>query len=210
MADTDEEKEQKDDVKKQEEPKEKSEAPKENQDDKKAAKSGSLQWIILAAVVAFCAGSGFGLGRLLAGSVKNEPAQAPQTTTEELNQAKDIKSDAPDLSGGESQKTWYYDLEPVVANLDEPGVTRYIRAALTLQINSEVDQKKGVAFFEEKMPLLTDWLTIYFAGLSIEDIRGDKNLKRIKSQILDIFNEKLFPDVKPQIKNILFKELAIQ
>jgi len=77
-------------------------------------------------------------------------------------------------------------------------------------MSSEVDEKKGVVFLDEKKPILTSWLTIYLAGLSLEDTRGDRNLKRIQSQVLDTFNEKLFPDSKPQIRNVLFKEFAVQ
>ena len=54
------------------------------------------------------------------------------------------------------------------------------------------------------------WLTVYLASLHLEDIRGDNNLKRIQSQVMDAFNEKLFPDSKPKIKNVLFKEFAVQ
>ncbi len=196
MADTDEVKEQ--------------ENSKEESDGKKTSKSGILWWIILIIAVVFCAGAGFGLGRLFAGSVKDEPTEPSQYNKENSNQTEDIKSDISDLTGKDSQKVWYYDLDPVVANLDEPGVTRYIRVALTFQMNSEADQKKGTAFLEEKKLLLANWFTIYLAGLSIEDTRGDRNLQRIQSQICDIFNEKLFPDAKPQIKNILFREFAIQ
>ena len=57
---------------------------------------------------------------------------------------------------------------------------------------------------------MTNWLTIYLASLSLGDIRGDKNLRRIQSQITDAFNEILFPDAKPQIENVLFKEFPIQ
>ncbi len=196
MADTDEVKEQKD--------------SEEKSDDKKTSKGGILSWIIPVVVVAFCAGAGFGLGRLFAGYVKDKPAATSQPGTAGPNQAEGIKSDVPDLTGKDSQKNWYYDLDPVVANLDEPGVTRYIRIALTLQINSDVDQKKGSAFLDEKKLLLTNWITIYLAGLSIEDTRGDKNLKRLQSQMCDVFNEKLFPDAKPQIRSVLFREIAIQ
>jgi flagellar basal body-associated protein FliL len=105
---------------------------------------------------------------------------------------------------------WYYDLEPVVANLDEPNVTRYVRAVLTLEMSADVDEKKGRTFLDEKKPVLTNWLSIYLASLSIEDIRGERNLKSIQSQILDVFNEKVFPNSKPQIKQVLFREFAIQ
>lgn len=176
---------------------------------KKNSKLG-LHWVIMAAVVIACAGLGFGLGRLFAGSGRSRATETSPSHSATPDQPENSKSDVPDLAGKDSHKTWYYDLEPVVANLNEPGVTRYIRVSLTLQINSEVAQKKGIAYLEEKKPVLTNWLTIYLAGLSLEEIRGDRNLKRIQSYICDAFNEKLFPDAKPQIRRILFKEFAIQ
>jgi len=173
--------------------------------DEEPSSRGLLPWIIMAVAVVLCAGAGLGLGRLFAGSGTPqivEPSQQIKST-----QAENLKVDG---SKAGSQKTWYYELEPVVANLDVPGITRYVRAAITLEISAEADQQKGVVFLEEKKPVLTSWLTIYLASLTLEDIRGDRNLRRIQSQILDAFNEKLFPDAKPQIKHILFKEFAIQ
>jgi len=176
--------------------------------DKKPSSSRFLPWIIMAVVAVLCAGAGLGLGRLFAGSSTPQTPESSQQT--KPTQAENLKVDAPDLMAVGSQKTWYYELEPVVANLDVPGITRYVRAAITLEISAEVDQVKGTAFLEEKKPVLTNWLTIYLASLTLEDIRGDRNLRRIQSQILDAFNEKLFPDARPQIKHILFKEFAIQ
>jgi flagellar basal body-associated protein FliL len=167
-----------------------------------------LPWIIMAVVVVLCAGAGLGLGRLFAGSGTPQPAEPSEQT--KSTQTENLKVEAPDLDFGGPQKTWYHELEPVVANLDVPGITRYVRASITLEVSAEVDQKKGHTFLEEKKHLLTNWLTIYLASLTLEDIRGDRNLRRIQSQILDAFNEKLFPDAKPQIKHILFKEFAIQ
>ena len=184
----------------------------EKQEDSKAEKSDEkvsitrfLPWIIMVVTVVVCAGAGFGFGRLFAGSGKAKTVESSQEN--EPAQAEYLKADD---SATDSQKAWYYDLEPVVANLDVPGVTRYVRASLTLEISPEMDAEKGTVFLKEKNPLLTNWLTIYLASLTLEDIRGDRNLKRIQSQILDAFNEKLFPDAKPQIKHILFKEFAIQ
>jgi hypothetical protein len=62
----------------------------------------------------------------------------------------------------------------------------------------------------QKKPLLINLLTIYLAGLDVEATRGDKNLKKIQTEISDTFNEKLFPDGKPLIKGILLKEFAVQ
>ncbi|MHC4570546.1 MAG: flagellar basal body-associated FliL family protein [Planctomycetota bacterium] len=173
--------------------------------DEKAPGGGILPWIIMAVIVAVCAGAGFGLGRLFARPRIPETAETSQedkpAPPQELR---------PDDSATDAKTNWYYDFEPVVANLDVPGVTRYVRATLTLEISRDVDKNKGTDFINEKKPVLTNWLTIYLASLTLEDIRGNRNLKRIQSHILDAFNEKLFPDAKPQIKHILFKEFAIQ
>lgn len=204
MADTD-------DTKNQEESNvektvEKTEEKTEEKTGEEKSSGGILQWVIMAVVVALLAGAGFVFARLFTSTPETAEASQQDRTT----QVEDKKTNGPDLVGGSSQKTWYYDLEPVVANLDEPGVTRYVRATLTLEMNSDIDENKGVAFIEEKKPLLTNWLTIYLASLNLESIRGDRNLKRIQSQVLDGFNERLFPDAKPQIKYILFKEFAVQ
>ncbi|MHC4912743.1 MAG: flagellar basal body-associated FliL family protein [Planctomycetota bacterium] len=174
----------------------------------KTSGSGIFRWIIIAAVVVLFAGAGFALGRFLKGSPPPENADQDESSQQvEPDQLEDLIADD---SSADSRNTWYYDLEPAVANLDVPGVTRYVRATLTLEISPKVDQNKGTVLLAQKTPLLKNWLTIYLASLSLEDIRGDRNLKRIQSQILDSFNEKLFPDAKPQIKKVLFKEFAIQ
>lgn len=187
-----------DDTKKQED-------SKAAKNDEKTSGGGMLQWIIMAVVVVICAGVGFGLGRLFAGTGTSETAEPSQqdqpTQTEGLNA---------DDSTTDSQKGWFYEMEPVVACLDEPGITRYIRTTLTLEFSSELDRKQGTAMLEEKKPILTNWLSIYLASLKIDDIRGERNQKRIQSQMLDAFNEKLFPDAKPQIRKILFKEFVVQ
>ena len=173
--------------------------------DKESLVGRYLPWITMAVVVVFCAGAGLGLGRLFGRSGTDDTAELSQQTERADTQS-------PTTAGSEEdwQKTWYYDFEPVVANLNEPGATRYIRAALTLQISSEVEQKKGLGLLQEKIPVLKSWLTIYLASQTLEDVRGDRNLMRIQSEILDAFNEKLFPNAKPKIKHILLKEFAVQ
>lgn len=162
-----------------------------------------LPWVVLGGVVLFCAGAGFGLGRLFAGS-----RAAAEALPKEQQQAGELAAD--DASADDAGKTWYYDLDPVVANLNEPSVTRYVRATFTLELSNEMDKKKGTAFLDEKKPILINWLTVYLSSLRLDDIRGDKNLKSIQSHVCEAFNEKLFPDSKPQIKQVLIKEFPVQ
>jgi len=163
-----------------------------------------LALIIMITVVITLSGSGFILGRLFAGPSSPDTAEIPK---EEAG-----KQDVPaENSESDPEGRWYYHLDPVVANLDVPGVTRYVRATITMEISSDWDKIEGELILEEKKFLLKNWLAIYLASLTIEDARGDRNLRRIQAQILDAFNKTLFPDSKPQIKRILFKEgFAVQ
>ena len=193
---------------KQQETQEKQDATKTEKtesSDKKSLVGRFLPWIIMAVVVVLFVGAGLTLGRMFAGSSTTQtPGDSQQDQSAQVDNLEAKGSSA------DTRKTWYYDLEPVVANLNVTDVTRYVRASLTLEVSSEVDKKNGSEFFDGKKPILTNWLTVYLASLGLDDIRGDTNLKRVQSQILDVFNEKLFPDSKPKIKRILFKEFAVQ
>jgi flagellar basal body-associated protein FliL len=105
---------------------------------------------------------------------------------------------------------WFFELDAVMANLDEPGVTRFLRASITIQFTKDYDVAVGGPLVNEKKMILRDWLTTYFAGLSIEDVRGTMSLARIKNQIRDQFNEMLFPNSKPLVHAIILKEFAVQ
>lgn len=164
-------------------------------------------WLILAGIVIAGATGGFALSQLLAGERQSQPSeiQGNQQQSPEVKSFDDMVSD--ESKGG---KAWYYELKPVIANLDEPGITRYLRVTITLELNSEMNQAKGAVFFDEKTLIMRDWLTTYVAGLSLERIRGTRNLSRIKKEIRDHFNELLFPETKPFIHAIFLKEFAVQ
>ena len=182
------------------------EQPQEKTESKvNTSKIGVVTWVIIAAIAVLCAGSGLLLGRLLAGSPKPQQQDSATVEPDFIESLQTENQPAPVANN------WYYNkLQPVVANLDEPGVTRYVRTTITLEMSSELERGKGELLLDSKEPILTNWLTIYLASLTLEDARGNRNLKRIQAQILDAFNETLFPDAKPQIKKILFKEFAVQ
>ena len=177
--------------------------------DKETSGSGILQWIIMAVVVFVCAGAGFGLGRLFAGyGQPQSPLPSQQTEPAPIPPAQKTVEDAP---AENSKGIWYYnDLEPVAANLNVPNATRYVRVTLTLELSSDLAEEQGRKLLDAKKPALKNRLTLYLASLSIEDCTGTKNLMRIRSEILDAFNQELFPDSKPQIRKVYLKEFVIQ
>ena len=170
-----------------------------------AKPAGILPWLIPTVVVVLFAAGGFLVGRSFgtrgqaqnaAGAEANRPPEA--TLPKE-----------PDLKAGTGQ-SWYYDLDPIVVNLNDPGVTRYVRISLTLEVSSAMDEKEGKPFLDQKRPLMKHWLTLFLSNQTIEDARGEKNLMRMQTQILETLNTGLFPEGKPRIKSVLFKEFAIQ
>ena len=196
-------------AKKAEKEAQKAEKPQEDASQADASRpvaGGILQWIIMAVIIIVLSGSGFFLGRIFAGAkTPKDPNELPkqQADSEQEPQTEEQAED--------SGKTWYYeDLPPVVANPDVPGAMRYVRASLTLEMSSELPETKGTELLNAKKPVLIDWLNVYLKSLTLDDIRGDKNMKRIQAQILDAFNEQLFPDSRPKIKQILLKEFAVQ
>ena len=172
-------------------------------------KSSMMIWIVLLLVAIISAGAGIGLGQLFAATGSTKQVQPPEP--DKLDPLAEITAKETD---GKSDKTpaksWYFELDPVIANLNEPGATRYVMVTLIIEVNPNVDLVKGTQFLKEKSYTIKDWLTIYFTSLTLEDVQGDNNLKRIQNYICEMLNEKLFPGAKPQIQHILFKEFAIQ
>lgn len=169
---------------------------------KKGKASKLLTCLIPLLTIALCAAGGFMVGRLFGtrGQAQNVSAAERPDPTAAL----------PPIKASGAGPSWYYDLEPVVANLNEPGVTRYVRVTLTLEIDSQLAEKDGITFLEQRKPLLKNWLTLFIANLTLEDIRGERNLRQVQNQIAETFNQGLFPNAQPCVKRILFKELSIQ
>ena len=170
------------------------------------AKTGVLTWAVMGVVIVVLSGSGFFLGRLLAGSPQT--SEVATVSKEEPNPAKP----SPAATGKQvSAETWYYkDMESVVVNPDEPGATRFVRVGLILEVSNELGETEAKEMFLAKNPLLINWLNLYFKSLSLSQMENEKDMKRILSQICDGFNEILFPEAKPQIKHVLIREFNIQ
>lgn len=180
--------------------------PAEKADAPAKKKGGIIAWIVMLVVVAVLSSSGFILGRLMAGS-----ASAPETAGAQADNPADAAQPENAQSQKPSEGTWYYnDLQSVIVNPDEPGATRFVRVALILEVSNELTPEKAADLFQSKGPLLVNWLNLYFKSLSLSEMENDKDIKRILSQVCDGFNEILFPEAKPLIKNVLIREFNIQ
>jgi flagellar basal body-associated protein FliL len=170
----------------------------------KSGQGKAMPWLITAVTVIVCAAGGFLVGRVFGTRGNTQTVSAAEPAGHATK--------APEKSkpGSEKSESWFYDIEPIVANLNEPGVTRYVRVALTLEVGNGLEAVAGKELLDQKKPLLKHWLTLYLSNQTLEGIRGEKNLRLVQTQVTDALNQGLFPNDKPKIVNVLFKELSIQ
>ncbi len=164
---------------------------------------------VLFVVLGFVAGRVFGTrgkAQNVSAAEVNAPPEAKATHASKEGE----KEGGKEGKEGTGKGTWYYDTEAVIVNLNEPGVSRYARMSLTLEMGNGFVEAEGKPFLEQRKPLLKHWLTLFLSNQTVEDIRGEKNLRQVQTKIMDTFNQGLFPDAKPRVIGVYFKEFSIQ
>jgi flagellar basal body-associated protein FliL len=170
-------------------------APEQTSDEPQGGAKMSLWLVLCVIVVAVASAAGYGVGQLLGPAPP--PPQAPEA------------QDEPGGSSAGTEQYSYYDLEPITVNFDDPRMARYVRATITLAVPPDKANEVSSAV-QERLPELRNWLTMYLSGCKLEHLRGPKNLNRIRRDIEDAFNRRLWPEQKPRIHHVLFKEFFVQ
>ena len=173
-------------------------SPAKSENQQAAGGRGKILKILLPVGIAVL----FGASGYIASQFKG-PVQA---AAGEVTHASD--SDQSKLEQGD-KKNRYHDMAPVIVNLNEPQVTRYLRVTLSLAIASE-DYNAALKTIEKKGHELKNWLIIRLSDLSLEDVRGAKNLNRVRRDIQDSLNDRLWPGERPMIVNVSLKEWIVQ
>ncbi|MEA3367962.1 MAG: flagellar basal body-associated FliL family protein [Planctomycetota bacterium] len=180
------------------------------EDAPKASSRKPVLFMVLCAAVALVAGSaGYVVAVLTTGRTPLAPASAQAGEPETPADTEAEAAVPPPKPDDEDEAYLYKDLESITVNLDEPRLARYVHAAITLAIPEE-DFPAAAPCIDANMRLLRDWLTVYLTGLTLDEVRGAANLNRIRREILDAFNTELWPDSKPMIRKVLFKEFAVK
>jgi flagellar basal body-associated protein FliL len=130
-----------------------------------------------------------------------------------LERAKDIKlaiDSAQTQISSVSSKPYIHKLEPVVANLNEPGATRYIRTALNLKIHPNYSQASAQPILDAHKEQFRHFLSLYLADLQLSELQGERNLKKVLKEITQGLSDVLPPMTPPLIQKVLYDSLAIQ
>jgi len=163
-----------------------------------------LSWLMPVLAAVLCAGGGFAAGRLFGASGNTQNVSAAESPSVEAEVNPQNVDDA------DADPVWFFDMESIVANLNEPGGTRYVRVGLTLGIGRGLKEKEGQPLLERKLPFLKNWLTLFMANQTVNDVTGEANLRKVQDQITDAFNKGVFGNGQSHIKQVYFKELSIQ
>ena len=163
-----------------------------------AGSNGLIGLFIMLGVVAVAAVAGFGLakafsgtGQAQAGDVSQQPLTADQTD-----------------AGGDDGDFQYYEFDQITANLDEPGLKRFVAAKVVIAVRQE-NWKEAKRLIEKRAPRLRNCLNAYFMSLTLQDVGGDKQLNRMMREIRDILNDELGGS-KPLIDRVLVNKFAVQ
>ena len=158
-----------------------------------------LRLLMPVGIVVLSAGAGYLATRFAGARASTSPSQA----------AAGQESPAPAKGQDSNDEYTYFDLQPIIVNLNEPRLARYIRATLTLVIRKD-DYKTAANTIEEKLPALRGWLILYLSDCSLAEVRGAANLNRILRDIQDSLNDRLWPNDRPLIARVEYKEWAVQ
>ena len=159
-------------------------------------RSLKIRVLIPVGVVLFSAAAGFLATRLIGGSPSSAQASAGEEalTPPQNNDSGDYV---------------YFPLEPIIVNLNEPRLARYIRATLILVFNKD-ESEDAIEIVTKKLPTIRSRLILYLSNCSLEDVRGAEKLNGILRDIQDSANDWLWPNGKPLIVRVDYSEWAVQ
>ena len=182
----------------------------EKKDAKKAKdegekKSSPFKMVIINALVIFVAAG--------AGAAAGFTVFKPEAPKQDEKQVKKEKpKDEFDLGTAMTDKTKneieLFELDQLVANLDIPQQNRYIKAKITLAVPKSIFLKLK-PILDKKKTAISDRIRTYLLGLTLAEVRGEKNVRKRKREIRDIINKEFMPNKKPLIDHILFADWTV-
>ena len=96
-----------------------------------------------------------------------------------------------------------------VVNLAEERMTRYLRIKIVLAVDEE-QEKVATEHITKHKAAMKNWLIGHLSGKSLKDVTGTSGVKRLQREIMDRFEEMLYPDGEGHLRDVLFEEFVVQ
>lgn len=97
----------------------------------------------------------------------------------------------------------------VVVNLAEERMTRYLRLKLALKVDAE-DEKAVTALVAKHKITMKSRIISHLAGKSLKDVSGTVGVNKLQREILEKFEDILYPDGHSKLQDVLFEEYVVQ
>ncbi len=99
--------------------------------------------------------------------------------------------------------------DPVVVNLNEDRLTRYLKIKILLVVDAR-DEKPVAELVLKKKPALRNWLIANLSDKSLPEVSGAAGLNKMRREIWHQFNGELFSDGSEKVLDIFFEEFVVQ
>lgn len=96
-----------------------------------------------------------------------------------------------------------------VVNVADGRFTRYLLVKITLVVD-EKDEKAVKELVEKEKPFLQTWVLGYLQDRTMEQLHGSAGMYRVRREVRDEFNHRLFSDGSEKIRDILLTEYNFQ
>jgi flagellar basal body-associated protein FliL len=119
--------------------------------------------------------------------------------------------DAPAPAGKADQgpKTVPVAFGDVVVNLNEDRMSRYLRVKIVLAVDAP-QEKAATAHLAKYKAQLKNWLIGHLSGKGLKDVAGSVGVKRLQRELLEHFEDVLYPDGDGPLREVLFEEFVVQ
>jgi flagellar basal body-associated protein FliL len=97
----------------------------------------------------------------------------------------------------------------VVVNLAEDRMNRYLRMKIALKVDEE-EEKAAILLVTKHKAALKSKLISYLSGKSLKDVSGSVGVNKLQREILERFEDILYPDAESRLREVLFEEYVVQ
>ncbi|MBA4065295.1 MAG: hypothetical protein C0501_16610 [Isosphaera sp.] len=117
------------------------------------------------------------------------------------------KSDKPKDKG--EGKTAIVPFGEVVVNLSEERMSRYLRVKIAIAVDADAEKDVTEHLTKQKAAVKSKIIG-HLAGKSLKDVSGSVGVARLQRELLDKFEDVLYPDGHSRIRTVLFEDYVVQ
>jgi flagellar basal body-associated protein FliL len=97
----------------------------------------------------------------------------------------------------------------VVVNLVDPRMQRYLRVKIAVLVDGEAEEEVTELVAKHKAAVKSK-LIGHISSKEIKDVSGTVGIHRLQRELLERFEDVLFPEGHSQLREVLFEEYVIQ